>query len=53
MWQDAQLGFTAGARENGRPRNSPRPGDIKIHLQQQQEKMEHQTKEVQRKLYPC
>ena len=36
-WQDAQVGFTAGARENGRPRSSPRPGDIRIHLQQQQE----------------
>ena len=33
--QDVQV-FTAGARENGRPR---RPGDIKIYLQQWQEKM--------------
>ena len=41
MWQDAQLGFKAGARENGRPRSSPRPGDIKIHPQQQKEKLEH------------
>ena len=44
MWQDAQLGFTVEARENVRRQSSPRPGDIKIHLQQHQEKMEHQTK---------
>ena len=42
MWQDAQEGFTVGARENGSPRSSPRSGDIKIHLQQKQEKIEHQ-----------
>ena len=39
MWQDAQLGFTVGARANGRRQSSPRPGDINIHLQHQQEKM--------------
>ena len=26
MWQDAQLGFTVGARENGRRQSSPKPG---------------------------
>ena len=44
MWQDAQLGFTVGARENGRRQSSPRPGDIKINLQQQPEKLEHQKR---------
>ena len=46
MWQVAQLGFTVGARKNGRRQSSPRPGDIKIHLQQHKRKWNTKPKQI-------